>query len=217
MSGALAGLMILALGDSHMVYMASPLHDALAAQGATVDLYGMCGTMPVDWLSRTTTQCSAERRGNAPAIVKNQTSQGWLLNDLINQAHPNMIVVELGDNMAGYGTLPQLPRDLIAAQVKQFLAPIRARNLPCVWIGPPWGNDTTAYHKTAQRAKELSEFLAQQVAPCAYVDTTAMAKPGEWPTIDGEHLTASSYHKWSTDIAGAVARLTGSLHVAANH
>lgn len=209
MNGALAGLVILALGDSHMVYMASPLHEALEQQGATVDLYGMCGAMASDWLSRTTTQCSAERRGNAPAVMKTQTSQGWVLSDLLAKEHPNLVVVELGDNMAGYGTLPALPRDFIAGQVREFLAPIKARNLPCVWIGPPWGNETTAYHKTTARAKELSQFLAQTVAPCAYIDTTSLARPGEWPTIDGEHLTPSSYHKWSTGIAGAIVRLEG--------
>ena len=51
MNGALAGLVILAMGDSHMVYMGPPLHEALEQQGATVNTYGMCGAMPTDWLS----------------------------------------------------------------------------------------------------------------------------------------------------------------------
>jgi hypothetical protein len=212
MSGALAGLVILAIGDSHMVYMASPLHEALQQEGATVDTYGMCGAMATDWLTRTTAQCSAERHGNGPAILKSQSTPSWLLTDLIEKDHPNLVIVELGDNMAGYGTLPALPRDFIADQVRQFLAPIKARNLTCVWIGPPWGNDTTAYHKTTMRLKDLSQFLAGVVAPCAYVDTTSFAQPGEWPTLDGEHLTQPAYHKWSVDITAAIVRLKGHLH-----
>ncbi len=46
MNGALAGLVILVLGDSHMAgpsYLISTLHEALEAQGATVSSYGMCG------------------------------------------------------------------------------------------------------------------------------------------------------------------------------
>ena len=212
MSGALAGLAILVIGDSHMVYMGSPLHEALEQEGAVVNTYGMCGAMPTDWLTRTSTQCSAERHDKGPAIHKNQASPSWLLTELIAKDHPNLIVVELGDNMAGYGTLPQLPRDVIASQVQQFLAPIKAQHLPCVWIGPPYGNDSFAYHKTDLRLRELSQYLSQTVAPCTYVDTTTFARPGEWPTLDGEHLTPPSYHKWSVDITGALVRLEGHPH-----
>jgi len=101
MSGALAGLVILVIGDSHMVYMGSPLHEALEQQDAAVNTYGMCGSMATDWLSRTTTQCTTERHSNGPAIHKNTTSQGWVLPDLLAKNHPNLVVVELGDNMAG--------------------------------------------------------------------------------------------------------------------
>jgi hypothetical protein len=124
------------------------------------------------------------------------------------------VVIELGDNEAGYGTLPSLPRDFIAAEVHQFLAPIKARNLPCVWVGPPWGGDTTSYHKSDTRVRELSQFLAQTVAPCAYVDTTSFSRPGEWSTADGEHLTPPSYRKWGLSITDAIVRLKGNLHVA---
>jgi len=212
MNGALAGLVILALGDSHMVYMVSPLHEALEEQGATVNTYGMCGAMAADWLTKTTTQCFAERHDKSAAIVKNQSAPTWLLTDLIAQNHPNLVVIELGDNMAGYGTLPALPRQFITDQVNEILAPIKARKLPCVWIGPPWGGDTMLYHKSEERVRELSQFLAQAVAPCAYIDTTSFARPGEWATADGEHLTQPSYRKWSLDIASAIVRLKGNIH-----
>jgi hypothetical protein len=212
MNGALAGLVILAVGDSHMVYMVSPLHEALEQEGAIVNAYGMCGAMATDWLTRTTTQCFAERHDKGPTIVKNQPAPSWLLTDLIAKDHPNLVIIELGDNMGGYGTLPALPRDFIVNQVNDILAPIKARNLPCVWIGPPWGNDSQAYHKTNARLKELSQFLSQIVTPCAYVDSTGFAQPGEWQTLDGEHLTQPSYHKWAMDISGAIVRLKGQVH-----
>jgi len=212
MNGALAGLAILIVGDSHMVYMVSPLPEALEQQGATVNTYGMCGAMATDWTTQTTTQCFAERHNNGAAIVKNQPKSSWLLTDLISKDHPNLVVIELGDNMAGYGTLPALPRDFITNQVNDILRPIRARNLPCVWVGPPWGNDTVPYHKTDVRTQELSQFLAHVVAPCTYIDTTSFARPGEWATADGEHLTTASYRKWSVDITGAIVRLKGQLH-----
>jgi len=214
MNGALAGLVILALGDSHMTHMISPLHEALEEQGAIVHSYGMCGAMAEDWLTKATSQCNAERHDKSGPVVNYQTQPTWLLTDLLQRNQPNLVVIELGDNMAGYGTLPQLPRDFINQQVREILTPIKARNLPCVWIGPPWGGDTNAYHKSDARVRELSQLLAQSVAPCSYIDTTTFARPGEWSTFDGEHLTATSYRKWSLDIANALVRLKGTLHVA---
>ena len=186
MNGALAGLVILALGDSHMAYMINPFHEALQEQGAIVHSYGMCGAMGTDWLSKATTQCDAERHDKGAAVIKYNTQPTWLLTDLLEKNRPNLVVIELGDNMAGYGTLPTLPRDFIAQQVSEVLAPIKARKLPCIWIGPPWGGDTTAYHKANDRVRELSQFLAQTVA-CSYIDTTTLAQPGEW----GRPLTVS--------------------------
>jgi hypothetical protein len=211
MGAALAGLVILMIGDSHMYYMGSPLHEALEQQGATVDTYGMCGAMATDWLTRTTTQCSFERHDKSPAVLKSQTTQGWLLSDLLAKDLPNLVVVELGDNMAGYGTRSIFPRDFVADQVSQLLAPVKARGLPCIWIGPPWGDDTMVYHKSSTRLKELSQFLAKVVAPCSYIDSLGFAQPGEWPTLDGEHLTQPSYNKWSIAITGAIVRLKGRL------
>jgi hypothetical protein len=197
-----------------MAYMISPLHESLEAEGAVVNSYGMCGAMPEDWLSRTTAQCLAERHDKGPASFKNQTGPTWLLSDLLERNHPNLVVIELGDNLAGYGTLPTLPRDLIIQQVREILAPIKARHLPCIWIGPPFGADTQAYHKTDLRVRELSQLLAQTVAPCNYVDTTTFAAPGQWATQDGEHLTPGSYRKWSLDITQAIVQLNGNLHLA---
>jgi hypothetical protein len=213
MNAALAGLVILILGDSHMTKMISPLHEALTDQGAVVHSYGMCGVQPEDWLARTTTLCTAERHDKGAAVIKNQTQPTWLMTDLIAQTHPNLVVIELADNMAGYGTLTALPRDFITQQVNAFLGPIKARNLPCVWIGPPFGGDTPAYHKSDERVRELSQYLARGVAPCSYIDTTAFAGPGAWPTADGEHLTTTSYRAWSLDIAQAIVGLRGNLHL----
>ena len=44
-----------------------------------------------------------------PIIDKSPTVKTWSLEKLIAQHHPDLLVVELGDNMAGYGVLPALP------------------------------------------------------------------------------------------------------------
>ena len=49
---ALAGLVILIIGDSHIAskdFLLSSLQDALVNQGAIVHSYGVCGSQPHDW------------------------------------------------------------------------------------------------------------------------------------------------------------------------
>ena len=211
MNAALAGLVILALGDSHLVYMISPLHEALEEQGAIVHSFGLCGAMPADYLSKTMAQCGAERHDKGAPIVRFQPSPTWVLGDLLERYHPNLIVIELGDNMGGYGVLPALPKDWISFEVQEMLKPIEAHHLPCVWVGPPWGSEGGASNKTFARVSDLSGYLSQIVYPCRYVDSLRFSQPGQWPTYDGEHLTPDSYRIWGADIADAAARLSAQI------
>jgi hypothetical protein len=211
MNGLLAGLAILVIGDSHMVtndYLITTLHDDLLQQGATVSSYGMCGTNAGDWVYKTTVSCGEAERHGAKAAVINRTPRapGWTVDQLINENHPNLVVIEMGDTMAGYGQ-QDFPRAWIYEQVRTLTQRIAGHNLPCVWVGPPWGNEGSSYHKTFDRVKTMSEFLAQSVSPCLYIDSTQFSKPGEWPTIDGQHLTASGYRIWGKDITDALDRL----------
>lgn len=215
MSGLLAGLAVLIIGDSHMVtqnYLITTLHDDLVAQGANVDSYGMCGANAGDWVYPTTVSCGrAERHGKAgPNIDRKSGVPTYTIDALIAKHHPNLIVIEMGDTMAGYGQR-DFPRAWIYQQVHALTGRIAAQNIACTWVGPPWGNEGSSYHKTYARVKEMSEFLATAVAPCSFIDSTQFAKQGEWPTIDGQHLTSSGYRAWGKDIAGSLDRLAGQL------
>jgi hypothetical protein len=208
---ALAGLVILALGDSHMAgrdYLLTNLHDQLEAQGASVHSYGMCGASAGDWLYPTTVSCGrGEHNDNSPPVTdRDKQAKTWNLNELIAKHHPNLIIVELGDTMAGYGQ-PEMPKAWIYDQVRALVGRISSQNISCVWVGPIWGNEGPPYRKTVGRVREVSQFLAQNVAPCAFVDSTAFARPGEWPTTDGQHLTPAGYRQWGADIVAAVDRL----------
>jgi len=205
MNGLLAGLAILVIGDSHMVtngYLITTLHDDLLAQGATVDTYGMCGANAGDWVYPTTVQCGrAERIGKAGAEIDRKPNvPTYQIDALLAKTHPNLVVIEMGDTMAGYGQ-KALPQAWIYQQVHALTSRIAAQNIGCVWVGPPWGGEGTSFHKTFERVKEMSAFLSTAVAPCKFIDSTQFSKPGEWPTIDGQHLTASGYRAWGTDIA----------------
>jgi hypothetical protein len=209
MNMALAGLAMLIIGDSHIAsigYFNNALNDELVAQGATVQTFGVCDSAPVDWVSPGPIVCGrGERHNLAPASISpGNSARGWALTSLISEYTPNIVVIELGDNMAGYGVTPSLPRDLIASQVHDLLRPIVERKLPCIWIGPPWGTEGGVYKKTNARVKELSDFLSSIVTPCHYVDSLAFAQPGQWSTIDGVHLTIGTTRIWDNDIVRSI-------------
>jgi hypothetical protein len=215
MNGLLAGLTILVIGDSHMVtsgYLISTLHDALLEQGATVDTYGMCGANAGDWVYPTTVQCGrAERLGKAgPEIDRKPNTPTYQIDQLLAKTHPNLVVVEMGDTMAGYGQ-KDFPQAWIYQQVHALTGRIAAQNIACVWVGPPWGSEGTSFHKTFDRVKQMSAFLTTAVAPCKFIDSTQFTKPGEWPTIDGQHLTAAGYKAWGADIARSLDQVVPQL------
>jgi hypothetical protein len=47
-TSALAGLVILVIGDSHMMNMMNNLHNQLGSEGAMVHTYAMCGVAAAD-------------------------------------------------------------------------------------------------------------------------------------------------------------------------
>lgn len=215
MNALLAGLTILVIGDSHMVtrdYLITTLHNDLLAQGAHVDTYGMCGANAGDWVYPTTVSCGkAERIGQeGPKIERAPNTPTYQIDQLIAKSHPNLIVIEMGDTMAGYGQT-SFPQGWIYQQVHALTGRIAAQNIPCVWVGPPWGSEGSSYHKTFDRVKEMSEFLSTAVAPCRFIDSTQFSKPNEWPTIDGQHLTNSGYKAWGADIAAALDQMVPQL------
>jgi hypothetical protein len=82
MNMALAGLVLLVIGDSHMVsqgYLISTLHDSLVSQQAIVHSYGACGVNAGDWVYGTSGNCGqAERHERAaPRIDYSSRAKGW--------------------------------------------------------------------------------------------------------------------------------------------
>lgn len=201
---ALAGLTLLIIGDSHYVtqgYLVTHLHDQLQRQGARVITYGACGVASGAWVSPRVVPCGvAERVGNAaPRINRSPQARSWAIDELIRQHRPNIVIVGVGDPMAGYQNR-EMPRGWITEQVRSLTLRFQANQMPCIWVGPSWGTEGGPYFKTFARVREVSDFLATQVSPCQFVDSTAMSRPGEWPTFDGQHHTIPGYQSWATAI-----------------
>src|SRR5260221_550459 len=104
MNAALAGLVVLVIGDSHIAsigFFNNTLHDALMAQGAQAHSYGVCSSLAEDWLKPLSISCGGGERHNnqPPHLVDRSGAQPWAISNLIAQHHPDIVIVELADSI----------------------------------------------------------------------------------------------------------------------
>lgn len=216
----LAGLTVLVIGDSHMAnegYLITTLHDGLRDQGAKVFSYGVCGANAENLMKGMPRKrnpqdddghCGFAYREEGGNVRKRAEDFGPTdpLPKLISKYHPDLLVVINGDTMASY-TKKTLPVPDVNSHVKSLTGGIKAAGLKCVWVGPAWGNEGGDNGKNYPRVKEVSDFLAENVSPCIYINSLKMSKQGEWPPIphgaghfDGQHFQLSGYQAWGNAI-----------------
>lgn len=209
MQNILAGVAFLIIGDSHFStenYLITTLHNGLLQQGAQVETYGACGLTASDWINPRVTPCgTAHRSGAGPVQEYRKGATNWPIDELIDRVKPNVVIVGLGDTMAGYGRR-DMPKLWISDNVGDLVDHIKAHNVACIWVGPAWGEEGGASFKTFARVKEMSSFLAKEVSPCIYIDSLALEAPGEWPTFDGMHLTSLGYQQWGAALTTAITK-----------
>lgn len=207
MSLLLAGLTVLVIGDSHMTqnYLISTLHDDLMQQGARVYSYGACGTPSSAWMKTVRPPCGSAFRLDGGKVRERASEAGSTkpLHQLLGEHHPDLIVVVNGDSMASYRSAV-MPRAWIQEEVSALTEGIKKSNVSCVWVGPPWGREGGKFRKTYSRAKEMSDYLANIVSPCIYIDSLKMSAQGEWRSNDGVHFMIEGYQAWGSAIVNQI-------------
>lgn len=190
-SSVLAGLSLLVLGESHMSlenHLTEPLNAALLEKGAKVLSIGACGASAADWLVAKKVDCGAVKDGDGPLQIKGSDTTTTPVTELIATHKPDVVVLVIGDTMASYDK-PAFPKAWAWQSVTGLTKAIAQTGTRCVWVGPAWGKVGGMYKKNDARTQLMSQFLAANVAPCSYVDSLQMSKPGEWITTDGQHFT----------------------------
>jgi hypothetical protein len=208
-ASALAGLTLLVLGESHMSladHLMEPLHDSLTKQGAKVHSIGACGASAADWLLVKKVDCGAERTGSGKMAIKGRDASTTPIKTLIAADKPDLVVLVIGDTMASYDK-PAFPKAWAWQSVTNLTKEIAATGTKCVWVGPAWGKEGGMYKKNDTRTQLMSQFLAANAAPCTYIDSLKMSKPGQWVTTDGQHFTVKGYQAWGTAITEAISKL----------
>jgi hypothetical protein len=208
-ASALAGLTLLVLGESHMSladHLMEPLHNDLTAMGAKVHSIGACGASAADWLVVKKVDCGAERTGAGKMLIKGRDAATTPIKTLIAADKPDLVVLVIGDTMASYDK-PAFPKAWAWQSVTNLTKEIAATGTKCVWVGPAWGKEGGQYKKNDPRTQLMSQFLAANAAPCTYVDSLKMSKPGQWVTTDGQHFTVAGYKAWGAGISEAISKL----------
>lgn len=207
----LLGLSILIIGDSHLAtpgYLDTTLQDRLIEQGAKVQSIGICGIQPAAWVTTTAGSCGgAQRDGKSPTkLLVGAAAHTTPIDKLVADIKPDLVLVVMGDTMAGYKQA-EFPATWAWQQTKRLTGALAKTGVSCAWVGPAWGQPGGKYGKNFERAKQVGGFLAENSAPCIYIDSLAMSTPGQWATIDGQHFTSAGYASWGTAIAQAVTAL----------
>ncbi|QBP74655.1 SGNH/GDSL hydrolase family protein [Herbaspirillum huttiense] len=205
----LAGLSILVLGESHMSladHLTEPLNAKLVQMGAKVHSIGACGASAGDWLTTKKVDCGAEQIDNGKIQIKGRDASTTPIAELIAKDKPDLVVLVIGDTMASYDK-PAFPKAWAWQSVTSLTKAIAATGTKCAWVGPAWGKAGGMYQKNDARTQLMSQFLAANVAPCTYIDSLAMSKPGQWITTDGQHFTVAGYKSWGSAIGDALGKL----------
>jgi len=208
-ASVLAGLTILVLGESHMSienHLMEPLNASLVKQGASVHSIGACGANAGDWLTTKKVDCGAEQTNTGKITIKGRDATTIPVADLINKYKPDLVVVVIGDTMASYDN-PTFPKTWVWQNVTSLTKAIAATGTKCAWVGPAWGKEGGMYKKNDARTQLMSQFLATNVAPCTYIDSLKLSKPGQWVTTDGQHFTVAAYSAWGNAIGQALGQL----------
>jgi hypothetical protein len=208
-SSVLAGLTLLVLGESHMSlanHLTEPLNAALVAKGAKVHSIGACGASAADWLTTKKVDCGAVQDNAGKLLLKGSGASTTPIKQLIAQNKPDVVVLVIGDTMASYDK-PAFPKAWAWQSVTGLTKAINETGTRCVWVGPAWGKVGGMYKKNDARTQLMSKFLAANVAPCSYIDSLTLSKPGQWITTDGQHFTVAGYKAWGNAIAEAMNKL----------
>lgn len=209
LTSLLTGLSILIIGDSHLTapYLIDSLYTGLEKQGAEVRIFGVCGTNPQDWLKSVDGNCgAAERAPSGETKILPTNTSTIPIDKLIAKYKPDLLVVVMGHTLGAYKNTV-FSKTWVWQQVTGLTKAISATGTACAWIGPPWGSEGQEFGNTELRTKQVSAFLATNVAPCEYIDSTQLSEPKEWATRDGLHFTRSGYQAWGNALTNEILTL----------
>lgn len=218
-SGAFAAE-ILVVGDSHNV---GPFGEALYQEltnetDTEVRSVGLAGASGTTYSSnvekqRTLRAGYANRTKKEQKLVKHGTAVTVpTLSELIEQEQPKIVVVELGDNFAGYSfaVTDAYVKNQVQAVLKQV--EMKSPAPKCFWITPIWTDKegTGLYKKTNERLYQVNKLIKEAAGSrCTVLDSTkdlGLKKEEINVLNDGIHFGPVSGKKWGKAAARTISQ-----------
>lgn len=209
-SGTVSAAEILVVGDSHNVgpfgdALYKTLGDEMAVEVRSVGLAGASGTTFSSDKEKQRTLRSGyahRRKGENVVIRHGKPVTVPKLSDLIKEEDPKVVVVELGDNFAGYAST--VSDGSIRNQVDLVLKQIESKSPAprCFWVTPIWTSreGTGAYKKTNARLYKVNKLIKDAAGTrCTVLDSTqdlGLKKDEIKVLSDGIHFGLDSGRKW---------------------
>jgi len=213
------GRKVLVIGDSHTAgTFGTELDRQLRKAGATVATYGSCGTTPASWLKGTATRCgyvvhhvdgkleSPVWRVPNPEYAHDHTKPKYnviphptpLLSDLMQQEHPDVVIVALGANDASDGKA-------VRADAAKLAGIATSTGAQCIWIGPPSGDPNVVDPALTERVNNALRGTVS--GTCTYIDSRPFTPVYHGP--DGRHFDKATGAAWADGVVGIVKTVPG--------
>lgn len=205
---------VLQIGDSQTVgSFGEGLYDSFK-KSTDIKSIGLAGSSADHWSAedpaKRTKHLGYISRPDMKTISKSGTVDK--LSTLLDKNTPDVLIVQLSGNFAGYKATLENPNEpganeYVKKQVQKILAQIRLAKhhaQECYWVGPTWtdkvddnGMPTSASKKTNTRVKALSDLIEKEIeGKCKYVDSTKIMRKDEIITSDGLHCNKASGNLW---------------------
>lgn len=153
---------VLFIGDSHSVgSFGHDLDGLLRGWAPETATYASCGSSPFWWFDGQATPCGFFQRdlsGHATSGLKAPTP---LLETLLADVKPTIIVVEQGANLVNS------PLDFIASDSRRMADAIAKASPKCLWLGPPH----TRLKTDVEQAEYNGVLRGAVSGACQYMDS----------------------------------------------
>ena len=219
---------VLQIGDSHTVgafgaqlYTSMTQHRNVTS-ARSIGLASASGIQysSTDEAKRTLNYGYIDRPVMKTPVAKGSAPQ---LSTLLSSEKPDILIVELADNFAGYREGVN-HTDEVQRHVQKILNQIKiskAQPSECFWVGPTWtdwvdenGLSTdrrkngagTYYKKSNMRAKQVAAAIQKELGGlCTFVDSMKVMTLSEITTADGIHCNQASGSLWGQRIFEEIA------------
>ncbi|MBC7755015.1 MAG: SGNH/GDSL hydrolase family protein [Moraxellaceae bacterium] len=219
---------ILQIGDSHTVgdfgtqLYTSLAHHKNVTAARSIGLASASGIQysSADVAKRTLNYGYIDRPAMKSPVAKGSVAQ---LSTLLSSEKPDILIVELGDNFAGYREDVKNNR-AIQNNVQKILNQIKiSKTQPseCFWVGPTWtdwvdenglsldrrkNGAGTYYKKSNWRAQQVAAAIKKELdGKCTFVDSMKVMTLSEITTVDGIHCNQATGTVWGQRIYEEIA------------